>query len=84
LVSNRSMPQHLLESNRNVINDLETGELYGRRIGPQLGGHEAVHDQRTAQSCPARNWQQQMEPPPHRVRTIDTSPGNLSKIHHDA
>ena len=36
LVSNRNTPQYLLESNRNVTNDLETGELYGisRMTGP--------------------------------------------------
>jgi hypothetical protein len=39
------MPQYLLESNRNVTNDLETGGLYGRRIGPYLAGHEAAISQ---------------------------------------
>jgi hypothetical protein len=39
------MPHYLLESNRNVAKDLETGELYGRRIGPYLAGDEAAISQ---------------------------------------
>jgi hypothetical protein len=39
------MPQHLLESNRKVTNNLERGELHGRRIGPYLAGQEAAISQ---------------------------------------
>jgi len=40
-----NMPQYLLESNRNVTNDLETGEPYGRGIGLYLAGHQAAISQ---------------------------------------
>jgi hypothetical protein len=54
VVSNRKMPQYLLGNNRKVTNDLETGELYDRRIGPWPAGHEAAISQDLPFGLPIR------------------------------
>jgi hypothetical protein len=40
-----NMPQYLLESNRNVINDLDTGSSMAAGLDPSLAGHEAAISQ---------------------------------------